>query len=131
MPHIIRLRGPWHYTDGKKESLVAGIIQVPCALPELLGSDFEGYVCFSRRFNRPTNLEELAATQLALADTLDSSIRLNGEILSDANTEAGYQVFTITDRLQLQNVLQVVLKIQPPAAGLFGGAELRLIGRSE
>jgi hypothetical protein len=151
-PHIIRLRGPWElqplarYVGGDdplreetRDLPPGGKVSVPGDWGELLGPDFIGRARYTRRFNRPTNLQPDQRVWLAL-DGVDprANVALNGRPIGQAQ---GYQAttrFDITAALQEHNVLAVEVCMpgasfadegcRPGRAGLSGGliGEVRL-----
>jgi beta-galactosidase/beta-glucuronidase len=151
--HVIRLRGPWEleplarfvagddgaFREQTRDLPAGGKVTVPGDWGELLGRDFIGRVRYTRRFNRPTNLEPDERVWLAL-DGVDprADIALNGRPIGQAN---GYQAalrFDITAALAEHNVLAVEVCMpgaslddagcRPGRVGLPGGliGEVRL-----
>lgn len=104
MPHVIRLRGPWEYEVLANEG-ATGIVQMPCNLAEIVETEFRGTVRFSRRFNRPTGLDEATRVWLVLEDDFEPQVTLNGQTLVPPATQNVPTRLDITSRLQSHNIL--------------------------
>jgi hypothetical protein len=96
MPHTIRLRGPWNFqplarvillADGSErrdESILptGGVIVLPADWGGLLGAGFHGLVRFTRRFARPTGLDDRTRVWLIIEDVdWQARVTLNGHTL--------------------------------------------------
>jgi beta-galactosidase/beta-glucuronidase len=152
-PHVIRLRGPWHYeplaqweldAQGARQTVEmlppAGRMVMPGDWAQPLGRDFRGRVRFVRAFGRPTRLEPDEQVWL-VCDGVDLTgwASLNGEQLGPV---AGFREaarFEVTGRLNERNELVIEVELPPLAyadeqqlrpdrAGLAGGVigEVRL-----
>ncbi len=113
MTHVIRLRGPWELEPvarfgGCGELPAGGRTRVPGDWGELLGDDFAGRVRYTRRFNRPTNLEPDERVWLVVA-AVDHQARLalNGQPFAELSTGAAAARDDITPLLRLHNVLEI------------------------
>jgi hypothetical protein len=150
MPHVIRLRGPWEYeplvrfvpvADGRLQSAddslpAPGITTLPDNWGTVLGSDFQGTVRFTRRFNCPTGLGAGSRVWLVVDDVdWHATIVLNGQLLGAAVCSfAAHSVseqsfltcgarFDITTDLLPQNVLAIT--VASPILNSIGNPQAR------
>ena len=112
-PHVIRLCGPWDLQPLECFGAPAELpkparVQAPCDWAELLGHDFLGRVRYTRKFNRPTNLDPHERVWLTF-DGVDhrASVTLNGTRLGQLAGCARSARFDVTDLLELHNTLVV------------------------
>lgn len=99
MPHSIRLRGPWEYQPLVRfaplasghlhqttEDLPAGgTAHLPADWGDLLGSDYQGVVRFTRRFHRPTGLDAASRVWLVIDDVdWHADVAVNEQTLGSA-----------------------------------------------
>ena len=122
MPHVIRLRGPWHCQALARTVLLpdgtivndagdlppAGRAAVPDDWSHCLGADFRGQVRYARVFHRPTGLGPDSRVML-LFQQVDAwgHLLLNGQPLGKIPPGAGPTRFDVTDRLLPRNELTV------------------------
>lgn len=115
MPHVIRLRGPWHYQiveSGCAEPAAAGKVQMPTDWSDTLGSGFCGRVKCTRHFGMPTGLDEHSIVMLVISPTdACGRIALNGECLSEPQHSDSPAHFDIGDRLLPRNELCIELEL--------------------
>jgi hypothetical protein len=146
MPHLIRLRGPWEYeplvrfvpvADGRWQAAdqnlpSPGTITLPADWGSVLGSDYQGTVRFSRRFNRPTGLGTASQVWLVIEDIdWQASIALNGRRLGDVACSFTNELingqslrccparFDITTELLPQNVLAITVTSPALNEGIY------------
>jgi hypothetical protein len=112
-PHVIRLRGPWDCEplerfDGAGELPAGGRVKPPCDWAATLGREFLGRVRYTRRFNRPTNIDPHEHVWLA-CDGVDqrATVALNGHALGNLTGHRGTTRFDVTSLLELHNTLWV------------------------
>ena len=126
MPHVIRLRGPWHYeplsrtrrlADGSSEIIpgdlpAPGKTQVPSDWGEVLGADFRGRVRYSRRFNRPSGISQVRRIDLVV-ECVDAfgSVTLNEHPLGAIPTDLGEFRSEIGSLLRPYNLLVVEVEL--------------------
>ena len=124
LSHVIRLRGPWQCVPLARTVLLAngksadepgnlpacGRIELPADWGGLLGDDFRGRVCFTRRFGLPTGLEPEQRIDLVI-DGVDAfgNVSLNGEPLGNVANEPAR--FDITRHLKPRNELEVLIEL--------------------
>jgi len=114
MIHIMRLKGPWEYvwlspklTFEDLGRPLAGTVKIPATWEDCFGKT-PGTVQWSRRFQKPTNLDPTERVMIA-APTLAGvrAVRINEASLPlDDQPEAGFR-FDITEALQATNLLQI------------------------
>jgi beta-galactosidase/beta-glucuronidase len=116
-PHVIRLRGPWECQplerfDASADLPAAARVQAPCDWAELLGHEFLGRVRYTRRFNRPTNLDPHERVWLII-DGVDHHglVTLNGTPLGQVAGCARPARFDVTELLQSHNTLEVEVSL--------------------
>jgi hypothetical protein len=152
-PHVIRLRGPWHYEPLVQWELDAGGVLhtvetlpppgrmvMPADWAQPLGRDFRGRVRFLRPFGRPTRLEPEEQVWL-VCDGVDLAgwAFLNGEQLGTVDGFREAVRFEVTGLLKERNELAIEVELpplvyaeeqqlRPDRAGLAGGVigEVRL-----
>jgi hypothetical protein len=96
-PHVIRLRGPWH-----REPLVRDG-------PE----DSRRPARYSRRFNRPTNLDPEESVWLVLEGVdVEAEIALNGRSLGKVGEASDTTRFEITAMLEAHNMLSIDIPLR-------------------
>ena len=126
MPHVIRLRGPWHYqalarTVLLRDGLTAqepgdlpppGRTSMPSDWGDSLGSDFRGQVRYTRTFHRPTGLDkgQRVAVTLQQVDAW-GRVWLNGHLLGEIPPAACETRFEVTDQLLERNELTVEVEL--------------------
>lgn len=114
MIHSMRLKGPWEYDwvspQLSEETLgcaLSGTVSVPASWESCFGKT-PGTVLWSRRFQKPTNLETTERVMIA-APTLAGirAVRVNGASLPlDDQPERGFR-FDVTEALRPTNLLQI------------------------
>jgi hypothetical protein len=131
-PHVIRLRGPWEcdrafaqtaLPDGAvTESAVTlpeiARIKVPADWSDTLGPTFRGRVGYSRRFNRPTNLEPYDRVWLVV-EGVDARgrVALDGHGLGTIDGYALPAEWDITEFLQPSGVIHIDVELPPTGVG--------------
>ena len=128
-PHVIRLRGPWHFevlpdTDRDAKALggsepatsravsldprPAGSAPLPHDWTTGVECGDAARICWRRRFSRPSNLDPGEAVWLCIAGRgATLAIALNGESLGTiAGTEAARE-FDVTSRMKPRNELAI------------------------
>ena len=128
-PHVIRLRGPWHFevlpdTDRDAKALggsepatsravsldprPAGSAPLPHDWTTGVECGDEGRICWRRRFSCPSSLDPGEAVWLCIAGRgATLAIALNGESLGTiAGTEAARE-FDVTSRMKPRNELAI------------------------
>lgn len=128
-PHVIRLRGPWHFevlsAKNRDAESVAGGAHLSSASdshdPRPAGSaplphDWtagvecgdEGRICWRRRFSRPSNLDPGEAVWLCIAGRgATLAIALNGESLGTITGTEPTREFDVTPLLKPRNELAI------------------------
>jgi hypothetical protein len=130
VPHVIRLRGPWEYEVVGNEG-ASGTVQMPCNVAEIVETEFRGTVRFSRRFNRPTGLDEATRVWLVLEDDFESQVILNGQVLVPPGTQNGPARLNITSLLQPHNLVVLELNLdQNPRPLRIGNVQLGIESHS-
>jgi len=122
--HTIRLRGPWELepvhryvrqADGTYSSdtveLPAGTrMKMPADWSAAYGADFLGRVRYRRVFHRPTGLEGGARVYLVVEPARsDACITLEQALVGFVYPNEGNGRFEITDRLDDDNVLEIIV----------------------
>jgi hypothetical protein len=132
--HIIRLRGPWELEPleryvppsiGGYASQSSGVPprdrwQMPADWWETMGHDFLGVVRYSRKFNRPTNLEQDRVWLVVEPPRSCGLVRVNGHELGYVRFGAPAGRFDITPLLNNHN--SVVINVEHPALDDAGNA---------
>src|SRR5437868_4647688 len=113
-PHVIRLRGPWSLKVLERDPPAPPApptehkVAVPGDWAETLGAGFCGSVRYTRRFNRPTNLEAQERVWLVVAGVdHQASVTLNGRPLGTAGSPNSPARFDVTADLTAYNLLVV------------------------
>lgn len=143
MPHVIRLRGPWHYRALARTVLLEdgtpaeepgdlpppGRTKMPSDWGDSLGPDFRGRVRYSRSFHRPTGLDHGQRVEL-LVDQVDAwgQVTLNGHYLGEVRTMAGPGRFDVTDKLLDRN--ELIVEVELPRATAASARLARPTGRA-
>lgn len=115
MIHSMRLKGPWEYvwlsprlTEDELGRPLSGTVKIPADWEKCFGKT-PGTVRWSRRFQKPTNLEPTERVMIA-APTLAGvqAVRINEVSLPlDDQPEAGFR-FDVTEMLEpTNNLLQI------------------------
>mgnify|MGYP001818302944 CR=1 FL=1 len=115
MIHSMRLKGPWHYAwlfpELSAEELgcpLSGTVKIPTAWEKCFGK-IPGVVQWSRRFQKPTNLDVTERVMIS-APTLPGvrAVRINQALLPlDGQPAEGFR-FDITEALEpANNLLQI------------------------
>jgi hypothetical protein len=99
--HRIRLRGPWEFVwlsppSGLPAEARAGDLRLPTTWAAAFGMSV-GTVRLSRRFNRPSGLENGERVWLEVAVADEAAVSLNGVWLG--RVAAGTARFDVTERL--------------------------------
>jgi hypothetical protein len=132
--HTIRLRGPWQLEplrrfvardaggySGETEGIRAtGRQQMPADWCACVGHDFLGVVRYSRKFNRPTNLESERVWLVVEPPRSCGLVRVNGETLGYVRFGAAAGRFDITPLLKDHN--SVVIDVEHPELDDDGNA---------
>lgn len=126
-PHVIRLRGPWECVQVVAQTpLAEGTlaessvslpdvrIKTPADWADTLGPDFRGRVGYSRRFNRPTNLEPHDRVWLVV-EGVDARgrVALDGHGLGMIDGYALPAEWDITAFLQPSGVIMIEVELPP------------------
>jgi hypothetical protein len=124
-PHVIRLRGPWEFQTLEDAAAArSGRVPIPAPTPALL-ADYAGAVRFTRRFQRPTGLENGARVKLVIENLpTDAVVALNREPLDSELSPARWE---IAGRLNQSNALTIEFAIEPGAAIEFD-VRLEILG---
>jgi hypothetical protein len=134
MTHTIRLRGPWELEPleryvprsfGGYGSQSSGVPprerwQTPADWCETMGHDFLGVVRYSRKFNRPTNLEQERVWLVVEPPRSCGLVRVNGDTLGYVRFGAPAGRFDITPLLKDHN--SVVIDVEHPELDDDGNA---------
>jgi hypothetical protein len=131
-PHVIRLRGPWEcvqvvaqtpLADGKltESSVILPEnvrIKPPADWADTLGANFRVRVGYSRRFNRPTNLEPHERVWLVV-EGVDARgrVALDGYALGTIDGYALPAEWDITEFLQPSSVIHIDVELPPTGVG--------------
>ena len=147
-PHVIRLRGPWHWEahdHASEDSAAAGesahlppspggrarTFSAPDGLPDALAGKAIRRVRLSRKFHRPTGLDSDVSVELVIERLAAvGQIRLNNAPLGSLPSDTVR--FRITDQLHTTNELQLDLDVGLEAdwapEGLSVDVRLEIIG---
>lgn len=128
-PHVIRLRGPWHYEvlpAKNRDAEATGVGEHPSSagdsldprpagsapLPHDWTSGVEcgddGRICWRRRFSQPSGLDPGEAVWLCIAGRgATLAIALNGESLGTITGAETARDFDVTNRLKPRNELAI------------------------
>ena len=128
-PHVIRLRGPWHFevlpaddrdapdSRGIEHSQATQAASAPrpagsAPLPHDWTTGIErpagARLCWRRRFSRPTNLDPGEAVWLCVVGRgATLAVALNGDYLGTVATEQPVREFDVTSRLTPRNELTI------------------------
>lgn len=129
-PHVIRLRGPWHFEVSPVVQLDREATGAAAAIPlaprsagsaPLPGDWVSGIacpagarICWRRRFSRPTNLDPGEAVWLCIAGRgATLAISLNGDKLGAINALEASRDFEVRGRLHPRNELAIEI-LEPP-----------------
>ena len=125
--HVIRLRGPWQYEPLARTLLLAdgstcaepgdlpppGEVKMPADWGDTLGGYFRGRVRYSRKFNRPTGIEQGDRLFLRIQQVdAFGSAALNEHPLGEIPSGGNPQRFEVTRLLQPFN--QLVIEVELP-----------------
>lgn len=126
--HQMRLKGPWDYlwkapefTADQLGAPIEGRHKVPVLWSDCFG-DRTGLVVWSRRFQKPTNLETTERVMIA-APELEGvgGVCLNGHSLPlDDQPATGFR-FDITEALQPSNILEIEIHCESEEQTLSRG----------
>lgn len=140
MIHRIHLKGPWDFlplesAPPDNQPLPAGgTVKFPAEWQAILG-DFRGMVRFSRRFNRPSNLESDDRVYLALDGVGGrAEVLVNQQPVGSIESSANSGRCEITPQLQLHNLLEVNVFWQGTATdrgGLWGPIAIEIFERHD
>jgi beta-galactosidase/beta-glucuronidase len=138
-PHRMHLKGPWDFRWIAQESPVnhprrpevlldGQRIKMPAAWQDSFGAA-TGRVEFTRRFQKPTNLDEQEQVHIAF-DGLGGSavIRLNDELIGELSDIDATVSFDVTEKLQSTNLLRVEVAFDggDKAGGLWGPVAIEI-----
>ncbi|MBX9791649.1 MAG: hypothetical protein K2Y37_22230 [Pirellulales bacterium] len=129
-PHVIRLRGPWHFEvspvvqlDLEATGAAAAIPLAPrsagsAPLPHDwisgIASPAGARICWRRRFSRPTNLDPGEAIWLCIAGRgATLAVALNGDCLGTIDGAQAPNAFEVTSFLKARN--ELTIDVQRPA----------------
>ncbi|HVU90348.1 MAG TPA: hypothetical protein VHD36_23665 [Pirellulales bacterium] len=131
-PHVIRLRGPWEcdraiaqmalsdgtLTESARDVSEFARLKAPADWAETLGPEFRGRVSYTRRFNRPTNLEPHDRVWL-MAEGVDArgNVTIDSRHLGAIDGYALAAEWDVTHLLQASSVLSVDIELPPTGAG--------------
>jgi len=115
--HEMRLKGPWEYcwkspevAESELGTSLEGRVKVPVSWRECFGNR-PGVVVWSRRFQKPTNLDAIERVMVAapqLAGVVQ--VRLNGTPLPfEGQPDSGFR-FDVTEMLDPSNVLEIEME---------------------
>ena len=115
--HEMRLKGPWEYcwespdvTETQLGCALSGRVKVPVTWSECFGEQ-AGIVVWSRRFQKPTNLDTTERVMIAapqLAGVIE--VRLNGTSLPhDEQPQIGFR-YDVTELLEPSNMLELSME---------------------
>lgn len=114
MIHSMRLKGPWEYAwkspELDEDSLgrpLSGTVKIPASWEDCFGKT-PGSVTWSRRFQKPTNLETTERVMIAAPGLSGvTSVRINDLSLPmDDQPETGFR-FDVTEALQPTNQIHI------------------------
>ena len=135
--HRMHLKGPWIYEwlDGPHGStgcietaasdnsplLADSRVRMPCSWQSAFGG-MSGRIRFSRRFQRPTNLDENERVHIAF-DGIggQAQIAVNGQEIGRLSNNVETVSFDITSILSVSNELSVELSFSPDNEATPGG----------
>ncbi len=116
--HRIRLAGPWESqfigTDGQPDDEVIRC-ELPFTLPE---SQRESGVLLTRRFHRPTGIDDTTILRIVLQSSeRPAAVRLNGTDIAECRARPDAEfAFEITGQMAEFNLLGVLLRPAESAA---------------
>ena len=128
MHHRIRLAGPWEWQvigSPQQSTREAARCQLPFTLS---GDQRESGVVLTRRFHRPTGINDATTLRIVLqASRKPVDVQLNGKSLpgSESSVAAEY-CFNLTGRVEPFNQLSVLLLPQTDASATLQSAWLEI-----
>lgn len=127
--HRIRLRGPWEFTwldsaAGLTAERRTGTVRLPAAWTEAFG-DLLGTVRLSRRFNRPTGLDDAERVWLEVEVPAEISVSLDGAWLG--HVASGAVRFDVTGRLGTYGRIDLDMRRETATAEVEPIAEVALV----
>lgn len=114
--HSIRLKGPWDYLREGGESPAAGRIKLPACWSDCFG-DWTGAVAWTRRFQRPTNLDPTERVLLCSPpiEGLRKVLLNDVELPLPAELDREFRI-DLTARLTPSNLLTIVQQLETATA---------------
>lgn len=134
-PHRMQLKGPWQFSwlgesgTSRPDLPISGQVKIPHGWHSMFVGH-SGHVQLTRRFGKPTNLDDQESVYLVFYQPVDlQQLQLNQQVLSLPADNPLSQEFEITHLLQMNNSIQADFDVKQQPQALFEAVWLEIRSR--